>query len=84
MQSFCCRYWQKERIPRGCQDFRSFRPTALGRTQNSFERKEEFGFVHWQLSMVEEPPKVGRERKWPILAVAHRAKIGHTLLRWGW
>jgi len=32
--------------------------------QNSFERKEGFGFVHRQLPTVEEPPKVGRERKW--------------------
>lgn len=59
---------------------KSYRLIALGRTQNSFEREEGFGFVHRQLSTVEEPPKVGRERKWPILAVAHRAKIGHILL----
>ncbi len=48
----------------GCHDFRSFRPIALGRTQNSFERKEWFVFVHKQLLTVVEPPKVGRERKW--------------------
>ena len=51
---------------------------ALGRMQKGFGRKERFGFVHKQLS--EEPPKVGRERKSPILAVAHKAKIGHILL----
>jgi hypothetical protein len=39
--------------------------------------------VRRQLSTVEEPPKVGRERKWPVLAVAHRAKIGHILLPLG-
>jgi hypothetical protein len=46
-----------------------------------FERKEGFGFVHRQPSTVEELLQVGRERKWPILAVARRGKFGHILLR---
>lgn len=60
--------------------FTSYRFIALDRTQNIYERKEGFDFVYRQLSTVEEPLKVGREEKWPILAVAHRANFGHILL----
>jgi hypothetical protein len=65
----------------GYQGFNLYRLIALGKTQNSFEWKEGFGFAHRQLPTVEETPKAGRERKWPILAVAHRAKFGYILLR---
>lgn len=64
MQSFLLPLLAEGEDSLGCQDFRSFRPIALGRTQNGFEWKEWFGFVQKQLLMVVEPPKVGRERKW--------------------
>jgi hypothetical protein len=48
----------------GYQDFKLYRLIALGRTQNSVERKEGFGFVHRQLLTVEEPPKVADFGGW--------------------